>query len=120
MPKKIALAAIAAALLFLPNLAVSQEAFRCRESCAPGLRACLQEGRPRLRDCLRQCRLAAGGACPDGVDVEDCTEATGFQACVGACRDVRRTEIRTCVQGSTDCAKHCRPAPAPTATPTPR
>lgn len=86
---------------------------------AASLRNCLQLGRPDLRACLRQCRSLAGGACPDGVDIDDCIEATAFQECAATCRDVRRKQIRGCVQDSTDSGR-CRTAPMPTVTPTPR
>jgi len=119
LSNRILLAALAA-LLFLDTPAIGGETPGCPGSCKPALRECLQQGRPALRACLRQCRGEAGASCPVGMDVEDCTEASGLQACVADCRNHRRQDIRACVRGATDCSAACRNQPNPTATPTPR
>lgn len=119
MPRRIILATtiVALALLASPP-AWAEGTSPCRASCAPGLRECLQTGRPGLRSCLRDCRAATASACPVGMDIEDCPEATDLHACVSRCRDARRKEIRACVQTGVDCNRRCNlPGPTPTATP---
>jgi len=117
--QRITLAASIAALALLASApARGEESPRCRSACAPQLRECLQEGRPGLRACLRDCRAAASTSCPPGLDIEDCPEAADLRACVTLCRDARRKEIRACVQDGVACNRGCaHPGPTPTATP---
>jgi hypothetical protein len=114
----LALAALAVVLAATP--AQARDGIACPERCAPRLRECLQDGRPVLRACLVDCR--EGSDCPQGIEPEDCTDGGDLHACVGACREARRTEIRACVRASIECAARCRPpvpGPTPTATPGP-